>query len=462
MERRLYDAAVEGDATTLSRLLQEDPLAIHKAALKCDDKNPLHIAAILGHVDFVKAILQVDFAYIMCLARDQDGRNPLHLAAMYDRLEVLQELLDAGCQANSAHSMCLARDRDGRNPLHLAAMYGRVAVLQVLIRAGFQAALEKTDGGGTILHLCIKYNQLEALTTLVDILKYPEFVSAKNEDGMTILHLAIHYKQHEVTFFLSFFINFMDNFFFISLLSFYLLGKGKGEEKEKGRRGVAGGPLLRKSRVDNVKSEMARLGHTTGAQTRNFSTGLQNLITESRSWIQVACSIIATMAFQASMRPPGGFWQDDLIVDSQGTPVPNPHRAGEAILAYAHPRSYQLFVFTSQMSFWAALLTIIITICDFTGSLARLLLSLLLYIAIVTLTTTQYISIISVYPKGLTQKRRQRTALAGVVLLYSSVCLLGGILVIAVVWRKLKRKNRVQLNHLGELRDSAAAAAAHV
>ncbi|XP_027083869.1 uncharacterized protein [Coffea arabica] len=414
MDRRLYDAAVEGDVTALCQLLQADPLALAKAALKCEDKNPLHIAAILGHVDFVKAILQVDLAYLMCLARDQDDRNPLHLAAMYDRLEVLQELLDAGCQANSAHSMCLARDRDGRNPLHLAAMYGRVAVLQVLIRAGFQAALEKTDGGGTILHLCIKYNQLEALTTLVDILKYPEFVSAKNEDGMTILQLAIHYKQHE------------------------------------------------KSGVDNVKSEMARLGHTTGAQISNFSTGLQNLITESRSWIQVACSIIATMAFQASMSPPGGCWQDDLIVDSQGTPVPNPHRAGEAILAYAHPRRYQLFVFTSQMSFWAALLTIIITICDFTGSLARLLLSLLLYIAIVTLTTTQYISIISVYPKGLTQKRRQRTALAGVVLLYSSVCLLGGILVIAVVWRKLKRKNRVQLNHLGEPRDSAAAAAAHV
>ncbi|XP_027182396.1 serine/threonine-protein phosphatase 6 regulatory ankyrin repeat subunit A-like [Coffea eugenioides] len=456
MDRRLCDAALEGDVTALCQLLQEDPLALAKAALKCEDKNPLHIAAILGHVDFVKAILQVDFAYIMCLARDQDGRNPLHLAAvygrlevlqellyagsqvnsahsmclardrdgrnplhlaaMYDRLEVLQALLDAGSQANSAHPMCLARDRDGRNPLHLAAMYGRVAVLQVLIRVGFQAALEKTDGGGTILHLCIIYNQLEALKMLVDILKHPEFENTKNEDGMTILHLAMYYKQHETVKY-----------------------------------------ILQKSGVDNVKSELARLGHTTGAKTSNFSTGLQHLITESRSWIQVACSIIATMAFQAAMSPPGGVWQDDLTVDSHGTPVPNPHRAGEAIMAYTHPRRYELFVFTSQISFWAALSTIIITICDFTGSLARLLLSLLLYIAIVTLTTTHYISIISVYPKCLTQKRSQRTALAGLVLLYGSVCLLGGMLVIAVVWRKLKRKDPVQLNHLGEPRDSAAA-----
>ena len=178
MDRRLYDAAVEGDVTALCQLLQADPLALAKAALNCEDKNPLHIAAILGHVDFVKAILQVDLASIMCLARD----------------------------------------RDGRNPLHLAAMYGRVAVLQVLIRAGFQAALEKTDGGGTILHLCVKHNQLEALKTLVGILKHPEFVNAKNEDGMTILHLAIYYEQHEVNFFFLFFI---DKFFisFFSLLT---------------------------------------------------------------------------------------------------------------------------------------------------------------------------------------------------------------------------------------------------
>ncbi|KAL3500826.1 hypothetical protein ACH5RR_039919 [Cinchona calisaya] len=52
------------------------------------------------------------------------------------------------------------------------------------------AVQQKTDGGGTILHLCVKYNQLKALEMLINAIEDPEFVNAKNEDGMTILHLA--------------------------------------------------------------------------------------------------------------------------------------------------------------------------------------------------------------------------------------------------------------------------------
>ncbi|CDP08310.1 unnamed protein product [Coffea canephora] len=416
MDRRLCDAALEGDVTAICQLLQDDPLALAKAALKCEDKNPLHIAAILGHVDFVKAILQVDFAYIMCLARDQDGRSPLHLAAMYGRLEVLQELLDAGSQANSAHSMCLARDRDGRNPLHLAAMYGRVAVLQVLIRAGLQAALEKTDGGGTILHLCVKHNQLEALKTLVDIVKYPEFVNAKNEDGMTILHLAIYYEQHET--------------------AKYIVQKNGVDVNARDANGKSALDVLRG--VGNIKSEIARRLKVAGAKTSDFSTGLQDLVREHRSWIQVASSIIATMAFQAAISPPGGAWQDDLIADSRGNPVPNPHRAGEAVMAHTHPQRYELFVFTSITSFWAALSTIIITICDLTGRLALFLLSILLHLAIVTLAAAHFTSIHMLYPKG-RKKIKRSTDWTEIILLYG-VWAVSGILIIAIVHKRLNKK----------------------
>ena len=220
--------------------------------------------------------------------------------------------------------------------------------------------------------------------------------------------------------------------------------------------------ILQKSGVDNVKSELARLGHTTGAKTSNFSTGLQNLITESRSWIQVASSIIATMAFQAAISPPGGAWQDDLIADSRGNPVPNPHRAGEAVMAHTHPQRYELFVFTSITSFWAALSTIIITICDFTGRLALFLLSILLHLAIVTLAAAHFTSIHMLYPKGL--KIKARTDWTEILLFYG-VGAVSGILSLAIIRKRLKKETAVQLNYVGEPqpqpRDSGSAADAH-
>ncbi|KAL3500830.1 hypothetical protein ACH5RR_039923 [Cinchona calisaya] len=199
MEKQLYDASLMGDVIALYRLRQEDPLILDKAILACEDKTPLHLAAMMGNVDFIKAILQVNNSssyYYMCLARDRGDRDPLHLAVIYDKLEVLQLLINFGFQV--VNYMCLARDREGRNPLHLAAIHGRLEILQVLINAGFQGVLEKAEGGGTILHLCVKYNQLEALKTLVNTLKNGEFVNAQDEDGMTILHLATYYGQNEI------------------------------------------------------------------------------------------------------------------------------------------------------------------------------------------------------------------------------------------------------------------------
>ncbi|KAL3500822.1 hypothetical protein ACH5RR_039915 [Cinchona calisaya] len=159
MEKKLYDAALIGDVIALHQLLQEDPLILDKAMLACDDKTPLHLAAMMGNVDFIKAILHVNNSssyYYMCLVRDRADRNPLHLAVIYDKLEVLQMLINVGFQA--VHHMCLARDRDGRNPLHIAAIHGRLEILQVLINVGFEAVLEKAEDGGNILHLCVKHN----------------------------------------------------------------------------------------------------------------------------------------------------------------------------------------------------------------------------------------------------------------------------------------------------------------
>ncbi|XP_027083955.1 uncharacterized protein [Coffea arabica] len=343
MDRRLCDAALEGDVTALDQLVQEDPLVLDKAGLKCEDKNPLHLAAILGHVDFVKAIFQVE----------------------------------------SAHFMCWARDRDGRNPLHLAAMYGRVAVLQVLIHAGFRAALEKTDGGGTILHLCIKYNQLEALKILVDKLKDPEFVNAKNEDGMTILHLAVYYEQYETI--------------------KYLLVNAGVEVNIKNANGKTALDLLFGQGVTKSSEISSCLQEAGAMKAKEIRSPIDDRKLKQLEWfeksreaIMVVAILIATMAFQAGISPPGGVWQDDLL---EG---PNPHTIGEAVMAQKHPKYYWLLIRANTIAFVSSLSTIILLIrgSSIPSKCLMPLLAFVMWLAIATIAMTYAIALVTVAPKG--------------------------------------------------------------
>ena len=58
------------------------------------------------------------------------------------------------------------------------------------------------DGEKTVLHLCVKYNQLEVLKLLVESVSDDgEFLNSQDhEGGNTILHYAVTLKQIEVFF----------------------------------------------------------------------------------------------------------------------------------------------------------------------------------------------------------------------------------------------------------------------
>jgi ankyrin repeat protein len=53
--------------------------------------------------------------------------------------------------------------------------------------------------GDTVLHLCVRYNHLDALKLLVQSTNGDElFLNSKNHDGNSILHLAVMLKQIKV------------------------------------------------------------------------------------------------------------------------------------------------------------------------------------------------------------------------------------------------------------------------
>lgn len=190
MERRIYEAAVEGSVISLLNLLQEDALLLDRIMVGCYAETPLHVASMLGHREFVQEILNRKPE----LAGELDSRksSPLHLAAAKGYLDIVKMLVSINPE------MCLVGDRDGRNPLHIAAIKGHVNVLRELVQARPQAARILMDRGETILHVCVRYNQLESMKFLVETMNDHEFVNFKDDDGNSILHLAVADKQVEV------------------------------------------------------------------------------------------------------------------------------------------------------------------------------------------------------------------------------------------------------------------------
>ena len=81
-------------------------------------------------------------------------------------------------------------------------MRGRVEVVRELIVAQSNSTTVMLDGEKTVLHFCVKYNQLEVLKLLVESVSDDgEFLNSQDhEGGNTILHYAVMLKQIEVCF----------------------------------------------------------------------------------------------------------------------------------------------------------------------------------------------------------------------------------------------------------------------
>ncbi|KAJ0091103.1 hypothetical protein Patl1_14551 [Pistacia atlantica] len=189
MERRIYEAAVEGNIISLLKLLQEDALILDRITVSCYGETLLHIASMLGHAEFVQELVGRKPE----LAGELDSRksSPLHLATSKGCLDTVKILVSVNPE------MCLARDRDGNNPVHIAAMKGRVSVLKELVKVRRNAARMLMERGETILHARVRFDQLEAMKFLMEEMSDHEFVNSKDDDGNTILHLAVADKQVE-------------------------------------------------------------------------------------------------------------------------------------------------------------------------------------------------------------------------------------------------------------------------
>ncbi|PIN00114.1 26S proteasome regulatory complex, subunit PSMD10 [Handroanthus impetiginosus] len=355
-EKGLYDAAAKGDEKALHELLQEDPLLLNRVSYTSPNKTPLHVATIHGHLPFVEQILN----HNPHLAKELDSQQSaaLHVASANGYVEIVKKLLSA------APDICMSRDSQGRNPLHLAAIKGHVRVLEELFRVAPFAAREKVTGGLSLLHLCVKYGQFEALKILVPMMN--ELLNWKDDGGDTILHMAFRDRRIEAIKF--------------------LLTVAELEVNAVNLNGMTALDVLIHSRWDFRDSEIEKSLKRAGAfgafepniQLHNNQNIQDNswkrLFKNQAEWLEkkrnalmVVASLIATMAFQVGVNPPGGVWQDDKVVDSQEDPfitqlTHQGHLAGISIMARNYPVGYTGFYICNTMSFIASLSIILLLI----------------------------------------------------------------------------------------------------
>ncbi|KAL1350121.1 uncharacterized protein LOC107491689 isoform X1 [Arachis duranensis] len=188
--RELYEASITGCVMTLKALIQRDPLILFRVSLYPFHETPLHIASLLGHQDFCKILLENNPAFAFEV--NSEGRCPLHLASAKGHVEVVKILLQINQEA------CMVRDKDDMIPLHFAAMRGHAAAVEELVRARPESVKERivTDDS-SVLHLCVRFNHLEALKFLVETMRLEaaednhQSLCAKDKDGNTVLHLAV-------------------------------------------------------------------------------------------------------------------------------------------------------------------------------------------------------------------------------------------------------------------------------
>ncbi|KAK7852025.1 ankyrin repeat-containing protein itn1 [Quercus suber] len=254
------------------------------------------------------------------------------MASAEGHIEIVQILLRANNNA------CLIRDKDERIPLHYAVMRGRIDVVRELITAQPDSSQIVLDGGETVLHICVKYNQIEALKLLVESLSDEgDFLNSKDHDGgNTILHLAVMLKQTKIVKYLLSVSKVKDGAYSLNRMGFTALEVlDHCPEDLKNvtiRKNLLDAGIERARNQTNLQPQLAVvIGHHDPAKpvqpSKNwwlkwieYLSYQGDWLGEMRGALMVVATVITTITFQPIVNPPGGVSQtnETLSIESYG------------------------------------------------------------------------------------------------------------------------------------------------
>ncbi|KAI3893108.1 hypothetical protein MKX03_015678 [Papaver bracteatum] len=375
MSTRLYEIVVRGDVDALMALLEEDPVILTRLITDFHE-NPIHVAVMCGHVDFVTRVLSIkpELASETDLAQSS---TLLHLASAGNNAGMVKVLLKVAADA------CKDIDRNGNIPIQVATMKGRVEIMKLLIDAFPESIQVLTSRKETLLHLCVKYNRLEALRLLVPLFPRAdnddnlEFVSvnSSNDEGNTILHLAVATKQTEM---IRYLLRKRDNLPEQERDNLMTIVGAINNINSNGftaldilmqnpvidLKDVEIGDLLRNAGALITREQTLVVSPTHGQPRLRCASGCRencnDWLTRQHNVLMVVASLIATMAFEAGLNPPGSIWQENSVLKNRsGEPK---HLAGTSILADNAIHIHFLYMVSNTIGFFASLSIILLLI----------------------------------------------------------------------------------------------------
>ena len=162
-DRRLFQAAREGNTTLLEQLLLEDPDILSKETREGED-TVCHVAVRHGHSEFVSKVCSV-YPQIMIVS-DRKGSTLLHSAIEHKEANIFLDSVHLYCQyigrlpEEERESLNLQWDRavvnkQGKSLLYLAVERGDFSAAMVLLETPFLGKNCSGPNGATALHALV-------------------------------------------------------------------------------------------------------------------------------------------------------------------------------------------------------------------------------------------------------------------------------------------------------------------
>nr|XP_017240139.1 PREDICTED: ankyrin repeat-containing protein At2g01680-like [Daucus carota subsp. sativus] len=353
MEKKLYHACLEGDVEMLKELMREDRLILAQLSISsCFSQTPLHLASMLGHFEFAKSLLshKPDFASRL----DSQDRSPLHVASANGYANIVKLLLEYD------QGMCRVHDKEGRTPLHLAVRNGQYEAVIELMKVNS----ELFDEEATVF----MYERLNLLIRLLEV-NDRDLSNIKDSNGDTILHTATALKR-------------------IQMIKYLVQSRNKVDVNVRNKNGLTALDIVEQMPKDLktleikellISANPSRANEVVPATKSSIKGGaeddsiinqiktrwykvkkyafLQEKSAKPDEYVLLAATVIAAMANQAAINPPGGI----AGVNATEVSSPDPYvqdfwlQPAASLLAYFSPGLSNLFWISNTISFMAAL-----------------------------------------------------------------------------------------------------------